>query len=106
MPTLRILLVAKVLFLAAFFVLGVALALGHSLQAHSAPVPINVRSASDSDHLRHGSELMRSANNGHCCFGKDPRDLLRHWVLHRPACSLDFVGEKQIAHAGNLNSYR
>jgi hypothetical protein len=38
-------------------------ALGHSLQAHSAPVLTNVRYASDNDHSNHGSELTRSANN-------------------------------------------
>jgi hypothetical protein len=36
-------------------------ALGHSLQTHSAPVPINVRYTSDSDHSRHEYELTRSA---------------------------------------------
>jgi hypothetical protein len=38
-------------------------ALGHSLQTHSAHVPINVRSWSVSDHSRHGSELKRRATS-------------------------------------------
>jgi hypothetical protein len=39
-------------------------ALGHSLPINSAPVPINVRYASDSDHSRHGSKLTLSARSG------------------------------------------
>ncbi len=42
--------------------------LGHSLQSHSAPVPIKVRYASDSDHSNHGPDLTLSANNGHFDF--------------------------------------
>jgi hypothetical protein len=48
-------------------------ALGHSLRAHSAPVPINVRSASDSDHSRRGSELTRSAISDHLHCSKEHR---------------------------------
>jgi hypothetical protein len=64
-------------------------ALGHSLQTHSAPVPINVRYASDSDHSRHGSELTRSANSGLMHRGKTASFLLDHFVgAIEPECGL------------------
>jgi hypothetical protein len=40
-------------------------ALGHSLPLHSAPVPINVRYASDSDHSRAKFVCPLSANRSH-----------------------------------------
>ena len=40
-------------------------ALGHSRPIHSAPVPSNVRYASNSDHSRHRSEVTRSAKSEH-----------------------------------------
>ena len=39
--------------------------MGHSLPTHSAPIPTNVRYASDSDRLGHGSERTRNAMTGH-----------------------------------------
>src|SRR5476649_2234379 len=38
--------------------------MGHSRPTHSAPAPINVRYASNSDRSRHESELARSAKSG------------------------------------------
>ena len=40
-------------------------AAGQSLPIHSAPVPTNVRYASNSDHSRHESELAQCATTGH-----------------------------------------
>src|SRR5450759_4269831 len=42
---------------------GRTIHLGHSRPTHSAPVPINVRYASNSDHSRHESELTRSVES-------------------------------------------
>jgi hypothetical protein len=51
-------------------------ALHHSLQTHSAPVPINVRYAFDSDHSTAQFVCPLSANSGHLRF-------LRRSVLRR-----------------------
>ena len=39
--------------------------LGHSRPSHSAPVPINVRYAPNSDRFLRRSEMMRCATSGH-----------------------------------------
>ena len=57
---------------------------GHSRPIHSAPVPNNVRYASDSDHSRHGSELTLCAHSnvgmrdsaGHHARGPNGNDLM------------------------------
>jgi hypothetical protein len=53
-------------------------ALGHSLPIYSAPVPMNVRSYSNSDRILRRSEMTLSANSCNC-----RNDCLRHELSFR-----------------------
>jgi hypothetical protein len=58
---------------------------GHSRPSHSAPAPVNVRYASNSDRSRHWSELTLSANRRHSHRSKIQRDSVEQisdWERH------------------------